>query len=94
MSKDVVLTARIPEQVKETLAELAESTDRPVAWHVNQALSTYVEVNKWQIEAIKEGLAQAKAGKVIPIDDVERWVASWGTARELPKPGARSKVKR
>jgi RHH-type rel operon transcriptional repressor/antitoxin RelB len=92
--KDVVLTARVPEDVKESLSELAESTDRPVAWHVNQALSTYVDLNKWQIEAIKEGLAQARAGKVIPIDQIERWVASWGTPGELPKPGSRPKRKR
>jgi RHH-type transcriptional regulator, rel operon repressor / antitoxin RelB len=91
MAKDVVLTARIPEDMKEGLSELAEATDRTVAWHVTQALANYVEVNRWQVAGIKKGLEQAKAGEVVPIDEVERWVASWGTGRELPRPKTRSR---
>ncbi len=94
MPKDVVLTARIPEEMKENLAELAEATDRPVAWHVTQALSHYVEINRWQVGAIKEGLEQARAGNVVPLEDVEAWVASWGRGRrELPRPAPKKRAR-
>lgn len=86
MTKSTVLSTRVPAPVKKKLTELAEATDRPIGWHVNQALADYVDVNAWHIAAIKEGLAQARAGEGIPAEEVERWVASWGTRRELPKP--------
>jgi predicted transcriptional regulator len=89
MTKDVVLSARIPEEMKEGLADLAAATDRPIAWHVAQALANYVEMNRWQVAAIKEGLAQVDAGEIVPLEDVERWVASWGMPRELPRPEPR-----
>jgi predicted transcriptional regulator len=89
MAKSTLLSARVPAPVKKKLAKLAEATDRPIGWHVNQALVGYVDVNAWHVMAIKEGLAQARAGAGIPAEDVERWVASWGTRRELSKPKAR-----
>ncbi len=36
--------------------------------------------------AILEGLADVDAGRVIPHEEVERWLASWGTENELPPP--------
>ncbi|MBV8536652.1 MAG: CopG family ribbon-helix-helix protein [Alphaproteobacteria bacterium] len=89
MAKDVVLSARIPEEMKEGLSELAAATDRPIGWHVTQALSNYVELNRWQVAAIRKGLEQVKAGKGIPLQEVEQWVASWGTGRERQRPKAR-----
>lgn len=86
MPKAATLSTRIPLKVKAGLASLAEQTDRPVAWHVNQALSQYVELNQWQVKAIKKGLESAKAGRLIPHDEVVAWVESWGTDHELPKP--------
>ncbi len=86
MAKGVVLSARIPEDMKEGLDDLAEATERPVSWHVARALENYVELNRWQVEAIKEGLAQMRRGETVPAEDVERWVESWGTKNELPKP--------
>lgn len=89
MAKDVVLSTRIPEEMKEGLDDLAEATERPVSWHVARALENYVDLNRWQVAAIKEGLARARSGMGVPAEEVERWVASWGTAKELPKPKAR-----
>ena len=93
MAKDVVLSARIPEEMKEGLSELAAATDRPIGWHVTQALSNYVELNRWQVAAIKKGLADLRAGNYVPLEDVERWVASWGQRRELPRPRPKKRGK-
>jgi predicted transcriptional regulator len=34
--------------------------------------------------AVEQGLADAKAGRTIPYEDVRRWLLSWGTEAELP----------
>ncbi|HEY5239618.1 MAG TPA: CopG family transcriptional regulator [Rhizomicrobium sp.] len=36
--------------------------------------------------AVREGLAQADAGKKIPYEKVRRWLLSWGSDKELPPP--------
>ncbi|WP_293907818.1 antitoxin [Phenylobacterium sp.] len=33
-----------------------------------------------------EGLADIEAGRVVPHDDVARWLDTWGTAKETPPP--------
>lgn len=38
------------------------------------------------IEAVKEGLADADAGRTTPYERVRRWLLSWGTDDELPPP--------
>ena len=38
------------------------------------------------IEAVEEGIADIKAGRVVPYEDVRRWLLSWGTDNELPPP--------
>lgn len=36
--------------------------------------------------AIAEARAQVKGGKTIPLDEVSRWLDSWGQADERPPP--------
>jgi predicted transcriptional regulator len=36
--------------------------------------------------AVNEGLADAKAGRVTPYEQVRRWLLSWGSDKELPPP--------
>ncbi len=36
--------------------------------------------------AVREGIASADAGRLIPWEDVRRWMLSWGTPNELPPP--------
>jgi len=35
---------------------------------------------------IDAGLAEAKAGKLVPYERIRRWLLSWGTEKELPPP--------
>ena len=37
-------------------------------------------------EAIEQGLADAEAGRVVPHEEVVRWLRSLGTENELPMP--------
>ena len=36
--------------------------------------------------AIGEARADVDAGKTVPYDAVRRWLLSWGTEKELPRP--------
>ncbi len=36
--------------------------------------------------AIREGIASADAGRLVPHEEVRRWLLSWGTGKRLPKP--------
>ena len=42
------------------------------------------------VEAVREGIEAADAGRTVPYEDVRRWVLSWGTPEELPPPVAAS----
>jgi predicted transcriptional regulator len=54
-------------------------------------MEEFLTVQQWQIEAIKEGIAAAERGDLIPHEEVRAWVESWGSAHELPRPRPRSK---
>ena len=36
--------------------------------------------------AVREGIADADAGRVTPYEKVRRWLLSWGSDKELPPP--------
>ena len=52
------------------LDAIAATMDRPRDDLVNDALQNYLALNAWQIERIKAGMADAKAGRVRPADEV------------------------
>ncbi len=93
MSKDAVLSTRIPEEVKTGLDELAKATKRPVEWHVARALGDCVELSRWHVEEIKKGLEEVKAGQWVSHDEVVAWANSWGTSEEMPMPEPKSTSK-
>lgn len=41
------------------------------------------------VAAVERGLASADAGRTVPYEDVRKWLLSWGTKDELPKPECR-----
>lgn len=38
------------------------------------------------VEAVREGMAAADAGRTVPYEAVRRWLLSWGTEAETPPP--------
>ena len=52
-------------------------------------LRNYLELQAWQVAAIKEGIAAADRGEVVDHAEVKAWLESWGTERELPPPRAK-----
>jgi predicted transcriptional regulator len=72
------MTVRLPVELKKRMERLARSTSRSRAWLAVDAIETYVSLNEWQVQAIKEGIADADAGRVVPHDEVMAMMRSWG----------------
>ena len=71
------VTIRIGADKVRLLDDLAEVTDRTRAWHVEQALDAYLELQAWQLRHIKKGLQQLEAGQGIPQADIEADLDAW-----------------
>lgn len=70
------ITVRTDKRTVNAIDALADSMDRSRNYIVNQAIEQYLHANAWQVERIKEGLADARAGRVIPADDVLAEIAA------------------
>lgn len=66
------------------LDALARATDRSKAWLAAQAVKTYLDLNEWQIKVIREAVALAnrRAAKFFTQEEVDAWLATWGTPQE------------
>lgn len=72
---DSVLTLRIDSKLRKKLDKLAESTQRSRAFLAAEAIREYVDVNEWQVEEIKKGLAEADAGDFASDEEVAKTIA-------------------
>ena len=61
---------RLNKQLKNDLAHLSKSTGRSQTFIVEEALQNYIDLNLWQINAIKEGLRQADEGNLLTTEEV------------------------
>jgi predicted transcriptional regulator len=86
MSKTLPVTVRLPLELNQQVADIAQALDRPKSWVIEQAIKDFVAVQAWHLAAIDEGIRAANAGQVVAHDDVAAWVRSWGKPDELPMP--------
>ncbi len=93
VKKTMPVSVRLSPASNKVLTKIATAMDRPKSWLIEQAINDYVELQKWQIAAIEEGIRQADAGMGIPHEKVEKWVKSWDTPDELPMPKSHPKTK-
>lgn len=89
-----ILTLRVKNELKEKLESLAESTQRSKSFLATEALERYIELESWQVAHIKKGMKQAEQGQVLSGEEMDRWLASWGTAKELPPPKPQKRPRR
>ena len=57
------MTVRVEPETRDALDAIAAILDRDRSYVVNEALAAYIETHRWQIEHIRQGLREAKAGK-------------------------------
>jgi predicted transcriptional regulator len=82
------LTIRIDEETKKRLDHLAEAVDRSKAYLVTHAIQDYLELNEWQVKAIKKAVSKADSpdAKFAAHEDVSVWLETWGTENEKEPP--------
>jgi len=87
MAKTTMMTVRLTPEVSGQLEALARDTKRSKAYLASEAIETYVNLNAWQVAHIKAALAEDDEGAPgVPHEEVMRWMESWGTDHELPRP--------
>ncbi len=64
------ISIRLDQTTREKLDALAQSQDRSRSWVVNDAIQAYFEHQDWIVEAIKVGIADADAGRLVPHEEV------------------------
>jgi RHH-type transcriptional regulator, rel operon repressor / antitoxin RelB len=80
------LTVRVDRRTRDRLQKLARATARSRSFLAAEAIRAFVDRNEWQIEAIKQGIADADAGRVVDHERVEAWLESWGSPDESEPP--------
>jgi predicted transcriptional regulator len=83
---ETTLSVRLPAEIGDRLDRLARETSISKAKLAKDAIVAYLDEQEGQLARIREGLADAAAGRVIRDDAVVRWLDSWGTENELPPP--------
>jgi predicted transcriptional regulator len=64
-------TIRLDDEMLAKLDALAADTERSRSWLATKAIETYVELNAWQVEQIKAGLAEADRGEFVSEADLD-----------------------
>jgi predicted transcriptional regulator len=80
------LSIRIDAGTKKRLDALAKSSKRSKSFLAAEAISAYVESEEWQLQEIREALAEAENSHVVKHEKVVAWLKSWGKPNERKAP--------
>jgi len=72
-------TIRLDDETLAKLDALAADTDRSRNWLATKAIENYVAINAWQIQRIKEGIAEADRGEFATEEELEAVFAKYRT---------------
>ena len=86
MADTATLSVCLPTEIEARLDRLARTTSVKKSRLAADAILAYLNEQEHQLEKIRQGLADAEAGRVVSNDEVARWLDSWGRENELPPP--------
>lgn len=69
MSKENV-TFRLDSEKRAALDAIAAGMDRDRSYLINEAITLYLEMHQWQLEEIRQGIAEADAGDFASEEEV------------------------
>jgi predicted transcriptional regulator len=69
-TSDATFTVRIPSEIRQLLDVLSISINRSKNYLAREAITRYVQSESEIIEGIKEGMKDARVGRVVPHADV------------------------
>jgi predicted transcriptional regulator len=71
------ISFRLESDKVSALDALAESLDRDRTYLLNEAVQTYLDLQQWQLDEIRAGLADADAGRVVDHRKIRALAAQW-----------------
>ena len=80
MEKQTV-TFRLDSDKVAALDALAGSMDRDRTYLLSEAIQAYLETQKWHLEQIQAGIAEAHAGQVVDHLKVKAMAAKWRSSK-------------
>lgn len=72
-----VMSLRLPDEIADTLANLAKATGRSKSFLAVDALREYLAREAWQIEEIQHALNEADAGDFASDEEVTALARKW-----------------
>jgi predicted transcriptional regulator len=69
------ISIRLDEPTKAELDEIAQSLDRDRSWVINEAIKSYLEVQRWNHAQIGKGLQALKEGRTMSHEEVKARMA-------------------
>ena len=82
-----MISARIPQKLSQELEALAAQTKRSKGFLLTEALENFVARETWMAKKIDAAAKSAdETTKWHSHESVSKWIMSWGTDNELPKP--------
>lgn len=83
-------SVKLDNDMKGRVQHLAEARKRTSHWIIREAISQYVEREEKR-EALRQDNLKAweefqETGLHATVEEVDKWLASWGTENELPAP--------
>jgi predicted transcriptional regulator len=78
MSETILISTRVSVDLAERLTDLAQTTHRSKSFLAAQAIEEFLNVQEWQVEAIKEGLAAADRGDLKSHEQAIAILNTWG----------------
>ena len=79
-------SVRLPDGLRREVDDFAKATKRSRSFVVKEAVAAYMAEQRAYLTAIEEGEREADLGIFVSGEAVERWLLSWGTDNELPRP--------
>ena len=72
------MTIRLEPELKQRLDHLSEATQRSKSFLAAQAIRDFVDLNEWQIQEIRNALAEADGDDYASDDRVRDVLGKWG----------------
>jgi predicted transcriptional regulator len=80
------LSIELPDELAAALARVAGDLGSMLEALLRDAAASIVEEEHDRLERIRQGRADAAAGRTVEHAEVVAWLRSWGTEDELPPP--------
>jgi RHH-type rel operon transcriptional repressor/antitoxin RelB len=76
-TEKVSVTVRLDPDTISFLDNLAELQDRDRSYLIKQAVSNFIRLHRWQVEAIEKAVKEADAGDFASDEEVNEMFSKW-----------------